>query len=79
VRKWLILAAPVALAACGKAGLLEPMPGKALPPRPYGAATTPLAPQLLKPSQQARPTRSDELLTNSDKRRGGEFDLPPPN
>ena len=79
MRKAAILLLPLALAACGKAGVLEPEAGKALPPAPYGAVEKPTPPDLLKPPTQARPARSDELLTNSEKRRGDDFDLPPPN
>jgi predicted small lipoprotein YifL len=83
MKKWMILAGTLAsalvLAGCGKVGVLEPMAGKALPPRPYGATTTPTAPQLATPATQTRPERSDELLTSSEHRRGDDFDLPPPN
>ena len=58
---------------------LKPAPGKALPVAPYGATAAPNAKQLLAASSQARPGRSDELLTNSEERQGNEFDLPPSN
>ena len=71
------LALALLLAACGSMSGLKPAPGKSLPVAPYGARATPTPTQLLTPSNQARPERSDELLTNSDQRRSDEFDLPP--
>jgi hypothetical protein len=50
-----------------------------LPVAPYGATATPTPADLIKPSDQARPERSDEVLKNSQQRRGDDFDLPPPN
>ncbi len=72
-----ILIMALALAGCGSANQLKPGPGVALPPKPYGATATPTPPELMQPSNQARPERSDELLRSSDERRGDEFDLPP--
>ena len=71
------LALPLVLAACGKAAPLKPAAGEALPGAPYGAQAAPTSEQLLAPEPQARPSRSDELLTRSDERRSDEFDLPP--
>lgn len=68
---------PLALAGCGSAVGLKPPPGGALPVAPYGARTQPTAPQLVTPTPQQRPQRSDELLRNSEERRANEFDLPP--
>jgi hypothetical protein len=65
------------LAGCGANQGLKPAPGKALPPAPYGATTAPTAQQLLTPTTQQRPQRSDELLKSSEERRSDEFDLPP--
>jgi hypothetical protein len=65
------------LAGCGSANGLQPGPGVALPPKPYGATATPTPTQLTQPTNQARPERSDELLRSSDQRRGDDFDLPP--
>lgn len=67
----------LALAGCGAAKELQPAEGAALPPAPYGARATPTPEQLLTPTTQQRPQRSDELLRNSEQRRGDEFDLPP--
>ena len=69
----------LALSGCGAADGLKPAEGKMLPVAPYGAKTRPTPAQLLTPTTQQRPKRSDELLTQSDERRSVEFDLPPPN
>lgn len=71
------MALALALAGCGAAKELQPAPGTSLPPAPYGATATPTPNQLLTPTTQQRPQRSDELLRNSDQRRSDEFDLPP--
>ncbi len=71
------LALALLLAACGSMSGLKPAKGESLPVAPYGARATPSATQLLTPSNQARPARSDELLTTSEERRSDEFDLPP--
>lgn len=75
----LILGLIFALSACGAARELKPAEGKALPVAPYGTTVQPTANQLLTASAQARPARSDELLTNSEERQGNQFDLPPAN
>lgn len=67
----------IALSGCGAARDLQPVAGKALPPAPYGATATPTPSQLLTASSQARPQRSDDVLTSSEQRQGNEFDLPP--
>ncbi len=72
------LAATLALGGCGAADGLKPAEGKALPVAPYGAKATPTPAQLLTPTTQQRPERSDELLRSSVPRRSDEFDLPPP-
>ncbi len=77
--KRLPIAALLLLTGCGAAKELQPLPGKSLPVAPVGARATPTPLQLSTPSTQARPARSDELLTNSNERRVDEFDLPPPN
>ena len=69
----------LALAACGGRGDLKPVAGQPLPVKPFGAAATPTPAQLLTPSVQARPPRSDELLRSSERRGRDDFDLPPPN
>lgn len=65
------------LAGCGAARDLQPAEGASLPPAPYGAKATPTPAQLLTPTTQQRPQRSDELLKNSVQRRSDDFDLPP--
>ena len=71
--------AALLLAGCGAASGLKPAEGRSLPVAPYGAKETPTPAQLLKPTNQERPMRSDEVLTNSAERRSDEFSLPPPN
>ena len=71
------LALALALAGCGAAKELQPAEGASLPPAPYGAKATPTPEQLLTPTTQQRPQRSDELLRSSEQRRSNEFDLPP--
>jgi len=73
----LLLGATFALAACGAQKPLQPRKGETMPIAPYGARVKPTAPQLLTPSNQARPERSDELLKSSEDRRNDDFDLPP--
>ena len=68
----------IILSACGNRGTLEPPEGKTLPPAIYGEAKSPSAEDLLIPSTQAQPERSDELLRRSEKRQDDKFDLPPP-
>ncbi|MGN6817870.1 MAG: hypothetical protein ACTHJR_04290 [Sphingomonas sp.] len=79
MKRIVILGLVLALSACGAARDLKPAAGKALPVAPFGAQATPTPPQLLTASTQARPERSDELLTSSEERQGNEFDLPPAN
>tara|TARA_R110000850_G_scaffold26320_7_gene75422 strand:- start:1006 stop:1257 length:252 start_codon:yes stop_codon:yes gene_type:complete len=74
----LLAAATVILAACGNRGALQPAKGEALPPPVYGEMKTLSGEELLVPSSQAKPERSDELLRRSEKRQDDEFDLPPP-
>lgn len=73
------LAVSGALAGCGARNDIRPKKGESLPVAPYGAKAPPPAQDLLKPSTQARPSRSDELLKTSENRRSDDFDLPPPN
>ncbi|MEQ8742488.1 LPS translocon maturation chaperone LptM [Parasphingorhabdus sp.] len=74
----LLVGATTVLAACGNRGALQPAKGEALPPPVYGEMKTPSGDDLLIPSSQAKPERSDELLRRSEKRQDDEFDLPPP-
>ncbi len=69
--------AAVGLAGCGQYGKLarvEPAPG---PPVPTGESEQPSSEQQTKPTIQARPRRSDEVLRQSQEREADEFDLPP--
>lgn len=75
--KILMVVTCLALAACGSRTELTPPPGKSLPPKPIAADTTPTAEELMEPSTQSRPGRSDELLKQSERRKPDEFDLPP--
>lgn len=72
------LASLVILSACGNRGSLEPPKGQSLPPAAYGEAERPTSEELMTPSTQAQPERSDELLRRSEKRQDDKFDLPPP-
>jgi hypothetical protein len=65
------------LAGCGASTGLQPAPGEPLPVAPAGARATPTARELLTPTTQQRPQRSDELLRRSEARRADDFDLPP--
>ncbi len=79
MRAVLLFGSVLLLAGCGAATNLKPAKGESLPIAPYGAKATPTPAELLKPSDQARPARSDELLKRSQERRSDEFSLPPPN
>ncbi|HWI86743.1 MAG TPA: hypothetical protein VNT42_10545 [Sphingomonas sp.] len=72
-----ILAVGLLLAGCGNQQTLRPPEGAALPPKPASAPVAPTPAQLLTPSAQTRPGRSDELLTKSQQRADDPFDQPP--
>lgn len=76
--KMAALASLVILAACGNRGTLQPPKGQSLPSPVYGEAEKPTGEELITPSTQAQPERSDELLRRSEKRQDDKFDLPPP-
>ena len=77
MKRILIAAGLLALAACGGKKELTPQAGQSLPPKPIAEAT-PLTPtELMTPPVQARPRRSDELLKQSEERRDDKFNLPP--
>jgi predicted small lipoprotein YifL len=65
------------LAGCGKVGPLEPKAGQAAPAKAYGQEKVPGSEELMTPSVQARPGRSDELMRRSERRTDDPFDLPP--
>lgn len=77
MKRLVALAAVLILAACGQKADLEPLPGQALPPAPYGAKSQPDAQDLLKPDPLAAPERSVELRKRSEERQDDPFDLPP--
>ena len=72
------LVGAVGLAGCGASRELKPRAGETLPVAPYGARAVPTRDQLVQPTTQQRPARSDELLTSSQARRTDEYNLPPP-
>lgn len=65
------------LAGCGAREELKPAQGASLPVAPYGATATPGTTDLLAPTVQTRPARSEDLIESTDKRRSDKFDLPP--
>lgn len=73
----LFLGAALLLGGCGAARDLKPAPGEQLPVAPRGITATPTASQLMRPTTQQRPERSDDLIYKSEQRRADEFDLPP--
>lgn len=77
IRPAVLLASATLLAACGATQPLKPAPGTSLPVAPYGAIATPTPDDLVTSSTQARPARTEELLTNSRPRTSDDFDLPP--
>ena len=78
VKRILILAATLILAACGRIVPLEPAPGHQLPVKPTSAAKSPTVEDLLALRADAAPRRVDELVSKSQPRRADRFDLPPP-
>ncbi|WP_422345816.1 hypothetical protein [Parasphingorhabdus sp.] len=73
-----IISSLAILSACGNRGALAPPKGETLPQAVYGEAEKPTGEELITPSTQAQPERSDELLRRSEKRQDDKFDLPPP-
>lgn len=72
-----VLTVLAALSACGKVGPLEPTPGITPPAKAIGQTEVPGTTELLEPSVQTRPGRSDELMRRSERRTDDPFDLPP--
>ena len=77
MKRLAVLLPLLTLAACGSAVGLKPPEGQALPVAPRGAAAPATPEQLVTPTPQQRPERSDDLLKSSQPRRSDEFDLPP--
>jgi hypothetical protein len=73
----LLCLAALALSGCGRRVPLQPAQGKSLPIKAEGAPQTPTPEELMTPSTQAQPKRSDEQLKRSEERREDKFDLPP--
>jgi predicted small lipoprotein YifL len=67
----------LSLAGCGQRGRLELPEGETPPPAPYGATTAPGPVDLTTATTQQRPSRSDEILRQSDERPNDPFQLPP--
>ena len=67
----------IATAGCGRRADLAYPEGSSGPATPAGASAPPTPPELVEPTTQARPKRSDELLRQSEEREADEFDLPP--
>lgn len=73
----LAVSVSLALSACGGRVKLKPKEGASMPVKPEDVRTQPTVEELIEPSSQARPKRSDELLKRSEERREDKFDLPP--
>ena len=78
IRRFVALALPFMLAACGDTAPLRPAAGQSLPVKPALAQRTPDADDLLAATPLAAPERVDELITRSQRRETDRFDLPPP-
>ena len=65
------------LTACGNPAPLTPQAGQSLPPPLPLETARPTAAELIEPGPQARPDRTDEILTRSEVREPDRFDLPP--
>jgi hypothetical protein len=77
MRSLAILAALVALTACGSATRLRPQQGMSEVPKAANADRRETAPELMTPSTQAQPDRQADLLTKSAEREDDPFALPP--
>lgn len=71
------LAITALLGGCGGRVKLQPKQGQSMPVKAEAAPAAPTVDELLKPSTQAQPKRSDEQLRRSEQRRDDKFDLPP--
>ena len=73
----MVFAGGLMLTGCGQRADLAYAVGAPGPAVPAGEARAPTPPELVTPTIQARPKRSDELLRQSDERQADEFELPP--
>lgn len=71
------LGAALVLASCGSVQTLRPKSGEPLP-KATAALAPPTPEQLTTPDTQARPTRIDDVLQRSEKRKHDRFDPLPP-
>jgi hypothetical protein len=67
----------ILIAGCGGQVQLSPKQGKSMPIKAEAAPAPPTVDELLTPTTQAQPKRSDEQLKRSEERREDKFDLPP--
>ncbi len=74
----MLAAATLVLAGCGKKGMLKEAGTTPLPPKPRTAASQPTSAALLTPASQTRPTRFNEIVTQSQQLQSDRFDMPPP-
>jgi hypothetical protein len=73
----IVAAALLVTTGCGRRADLAYPEGSSGPATPAGASAPPPPAKLVDPPTQARPSRSDELLRQSEEREADEFDLPP--
>ncbi len=78
MKRFVVIAVALLLAACGKLGPLTPTAPDRTPPRPADALVPPTPEQQLKLAPQAAPDRIDDPLKRSEERKNDRFDLPPP-
>jgi hypothetical protein len=76
--RFILAAAVLCVAGCGRVTDLKPAPGHSLPVKPLMARKTPTSEDLLTPPPYAKPDRVDELVKRSEPRQSDQFDLPPP-
>jgi hypothetical protein len=74
----MLLGLALALASCGKKSLLKEAGNTPLPPKPQTAMKQPTSADLLNPASQTRPTRFNEIVTQSQQLQSDRFDMPPP-
>lgn len=75
--KRLALVALLLLTACGKQGVLTPVPPRTAPVAPEGTLKPRTAEQMLQLPPQSAPARVDDPVSNSQARPADRFNLPP--